>query len=249
MAYTFSRVDSACFVVSSNSAIANVSPMTISAWIFPLWSSPTVTQRIFTQEGTGATEGGLNFYINNANTTMGALFFELKATTATMLVQSTQNSIMINRWLHVAVTWDGTLTATGTKLYINGTQSALYQTRTNGVGTIRDYSASRVAVGAHSILGRCFSGGISEMAFWNTTLGDADILNLSSSRIRRLPLQIRPDKLIGYFPMDESIDGVRSVLGTDTIFDMSSNKVIGVASSGTSGNTPIGIAENALSYQ
>ncbi len=90
-----------------------------------------------------------------------------------------------------------------------------------------------------------FNGSVHELAIWDVALSATEMAHLSSSNIRRLPLQIQSDDLIAYYTLDDLPDGHAGIAG-DTFHDESGNgnTGTGVDADGDS----LGEAETELSY-
>ena len=58
------------------------------------------------------------------------------------------------------------------------------------------------------LLNKIFPVTISDMAIWNTNLTDDQCVQLGTFKKRGVPLQMKPDNLIGYWTMDEYNDGL-----------------------------------------
>ncbi|WP_445456524.1 LamG-like jellyroll fold domain-containing protein [Flavobacterium sp. HNIBRBA15423] len=92
------------------------------------------------------------------------------------------NAINANEWVHILGTWDGTLTSSGFKLYINGIQ---LDTENHETGTIPcDYLQSLIPfyIGmGHCAAGECapFEGKIDDVRIYNKELSLEDIKLLS----------------------------------------------------------------------
>ena len=89
------------------------------------------------------------------------------------------NSLSSSTWHHAALTYDGTSTAAGTKLYIDGA----YQTPTVVVnGLISSIlSASDVEIGFSPISGAYFYGKLDDVRVYNRVLSAAEIAALYNS--------------------------------------------------------------------
>lgn len=84
-------------------------------------------------------------------------------------------------------------------------------------------------------------GKVSEFGIWSTTLNNNDISNLIS-KVKRVPLQIKPASLKVYLPMDDFPNNLAAT-GASSIRDLSSR-----ADHGTPVNSPLGVSEQVLSY-
>ena len=127
---------------------------------------------------------------------------------------------------------DASLVASGTS-----TQSILY----TGQG-------SSTFVGRHGNGGTTyhFGGDIGEAAVWNTSLTQADITQLYSSKVKRMPLQVKTSNLIMYLPLDQATAGTS--VDTTVFSDMSGTNTM-TADNGANNTGMTAAAETILSYQ
>ncbi len=95
-------------------------PISISLWVKTTKRDSTLTQTILGTAG-AKNEGwqGMDFYLDESNRLN---FRMIKILPDDALHIRTMDSLEINRWHHLAVSYDGSGTATGAKLYINGRQ-------------------------------------------------------------------------------------------------------------------------------
>lgn len=253
MAYTFTG-SGAFFISSNNTTLSNIKPLSISVWLFVTSQGGAEagvngSGRIYHKAGSAnTTVGGPEFATNPVTNSSGDYAFNFYTTITNLSVETSAGNIAIQRWQNSVMTWDGTLTATGCKIYIAGTEPAIYAIRQNGLGVLDDDSVNDLYIGNRQLFARALTCGMCELAVWNAVLTPDEVMMLSQSRTARIPLQIQPSKLVMYFPMDEVSEGISSSAATNTIFDMSSNKIIGISTNGTGGTAPKGLAQAALSY-
>ena len=89
-------------------------------------------------------------------------------------------------------------------------------------------------------------GIITDVAFWTTELTATEIAFLASSRTKRLPLQIQPSSLVGYWPLDEVADGAS---GDGVTFkDLSGTGNDGTGDDGANNTGLTGKPETVVSY-
>jgi hypothetical protein len=139
-------------VLTENGAV------TFSAWIKP------------NSIGIGGVSGRI---IQRASGTLGP-FLNLTATSttsfnvdgATDLQRTASNgSITLSQWQHIALTWDGSTTATNAHIYINGSEVS-YQTTTNMVTPVNN-STENLIIGNNGVASRAFDGIIDEARISN----------------------------------------------------------------------------------
>jgi len=112
-------------------------PFSIVAWVKP--DATTIndgTGRSIVQEGsTPNNSGNGEFYVDfslNSSYGPGALVFDMGATQSYAVIKYTQNVLVGGQWNRVAVTYDGSRTADGMKIYVNGVEQQTTTTPTSG---------------------------------------------------------------------------------------------------------------------
>lgn len=127
-------------------------------------------------------------------------------------------TLIVGRWYHVAGTRSsGTLVA-----YLNGVSDG---TGTNGALGNTDISGTSVKIGGRNVGSSTFLGGfIDDVRIYNRALSASEIQSIGFSRSR---IQ-GTDGLIGYWPMDDGVDG--QVNGT--VLDRAGNGNTGTLTNG-----------------
>ena len=128
------------------------------------------------------------------------------------------NSVPIasTTWVHLAVTWDGTLTTAGSLLYRNGTVESTYVVNAAGSGSITSDAAGDFAVGNRSsgTFDRGLDGRLAELAVWNVALTADEIASLAKGF---RPHRIRPQSLVFCIPLVRTNQEIRNATsGTTT---------------------------------
>lgn len=158
----------------------------------------------------------------------------------------------VGEWLQIVVTHNG-ITPT---IYCDGAvcSGSLYDT-TNASKWFRAIltDATFVADTANiGILKRAgvdiipFDGQLNEVAVWDTNISSGEVSILNSSKMKHMPLQIKPANLKGYWAMNSGADGA-SADGA-TIIDLSGNGNNGTGDDGANNTGLTWKAEEALSY-
>jgi len=140
-------------------------------------------------------------------------------------------------------------TVTSIKLYIDGNECSNYNNIADTmIGNPQPTSTLTIGVrhGSSGSNNNWFSGEIREVALWDVELSSAEAILLTSSNIKRLPLQIQPDNLLVYFPLDDEEDG--SSCDGDTFKDYGTKEDNGTGSDGGNNSGLTATAENILSY-
>jgi len=240
MSANFVMADSSAIVFSTNNNIMSEnSALTISAWIKPITVGAVNAGRIVGREASGSNT--VSFLATSTN----AIQFIVIGNT-TLTVRSSNNSITLNTWQHIAMTWDGSTTATNVHFYVNGVETG-YQIQTNGGGPF-DNASTNLRIGNLNTGTRSFDGLISDVALWVSQLSQHEISQLATNRTKYLPLQISPDTLRRYFPLDELPDNT-SISDVNSILSRNSGVIFyGSGNFATGGQVPKIVAEGALSY-
>jgi hypothetical protein len=107
--------------------------------------------------------------------------------------EASDNSVTYGQYSHIAVTWDGSLTAANVHIYINGRECS-YQTTSDGTVPFVNNAAANLYIGnnASSAL-RCFDGVINYVMIYNRTLSATEVQQLyidPFGMFRREPIEI-----------------------------------------------------------
>ena len=142
---------------------ANAEPLTLSAFIRPVSLGEASSGRLIEKQNAFGT--GWNWWIEGTN----QLRFIGRFSVAFADRISSTNAVSLGTWQHVAVTWDGTTTATGIRFYVNGIETG-YATTTNGSGTNDDDSSVPLTIGNDLTDARTFDGLMDHMRIDNRVL-------------------------------------------------------------------------------
>src|SRR3989344_5522242 len=128
-ALSFDGVDD---VVDAGSAtnLDNLSAITFSAWILSRSEGEGGTGHIVSKYGTGGTGSGWRLKFGSGTT--NALQFNVQYATTDLERYASNNTLQLNVWQHVVVTWDGSASASAARIYVNGAETT-YQTTGNPV--------------------------------------------------------------------------------------------------------------------
>lgn len=153
--------------VATETALQNLEPITIAAWIYPTgWGGGNYGRII--------DKGDSNvFFISNVGGVYGdeALVYYRTRTGAATNYRSNNGSIVLNTWQHVAVS----STSTGSVLYINGDPVSSYVASDVGTGSVINDSGNDLWIGNRSDLQRYFDGQMCDVRIYNVAL-DADAI-------------------------------------------------------------------------
>lgn len=109
-----------------------------------------------------------------------------------------------------------------------------------------DTPAQNVFIGSYNHLAGYYTGLINEVSIWDVALTIDEIALLYKSRIKRMPLQIQPSSLKGYWPMDDGAHGISA--DGDIVRDLSGNGNNGTGDDGGNNTGLTWQAESVLSY-
>lgn len=165
--------------------------LTAEAWIFPRsWGT-------FAMGGFGRIldKGSFSLFLigSRANYNEKCLAFESTHANGKCLSMTPNQSISLNEWQHVAVTFaDSTV-----RIFINGTEQILTQTRQPS-GALVDHADTPLCLGNASSLRYGFNGGIDEVRLWNCVLSPQEI-----EMTRQQYATGRERGLAGYWKLNE----------------------------------------------
>jgi len=220
-------------------ALLSNDPMTVTAWIYP--DSATGIHRICGHIETTGVDTGWSFGTNDD---------ELRFTTHSVKDYNTTTfTVVSEEWQFIAASMQADHDVIfyhycGSSLTI---QEITYTADMNAPDSTADLSIGSINSGdtcAGSKI-QYFNGQITEVAIWNTALSATDIEILYKSKIKGMPLQIKPANLVAYWPMNSGRDGTSA--DGDTIYDRSGNGNNGTGDDGA-GEGLTWKGEEVLSY-
>lgn len=160
----------------------NLSAMTVSAWIKPISQGKNSRGPIATKTNTHLGSAGWYFYFTPNANHPNSLSFIVDFDTTDLQHTTSDNSIIMNVWQHVAVTWDGSATATNARIYINGVESAYdptYGGQTDGVTNRADDSTYSLVIGNCTTANNCtFDGRLDDVHLYSRVLSAAEVEQL-----------------------------------------------------------------------
>ncbi len=138
--------------------------LSISMWIYPRSSGEGSAGRLIQKDdGGSAPNVGWRLTLDSSNRFVFRTGFDGSSTDLLVL---TTNTYTANKWHHIAVSWDGSATATNLHIYINGEEAA-YTTQTNGTGNYRSDAASSMYIGNGNTQATTFDGIIDDVRIYN----------------------------------------------------------------------------------
>jgi hypothetical protein len=188
--------------VPANASLNTKAPLTVSAWIKPV-SYGGGNQGAIIAKTNGGSAGW--WFVANGSSGHNTLAFTVGFNPAGMIVNGTDDVLVLNQWQHVVFTWDGTVNTSGVHIYKNGVETT-YGTVSNGSGTINDDSAFNLTIGTLSGGTQMFDGTIDDVHLYNRVLSASEIRKLysqgSNGKIGVSPLNPLDTGLLGYWTFD-----------------------------------------------
>jgi hypothetical protein len=139
----------------------------------------------------GSPYTGWDFMVKADGTIVSHLISDWTAVPKDAIKHTGTINIMDGKWHHVVMTYDGSQSATGHKLYVDGVQdTAAVPDEDNLTGSIIDLS-TYFSIGSRSGGLNYFDGSIDEVSVWDRELSSADVLNLYARNLNRVFYQVR----------------------------------------------------------
>lgn len=174
---------------------------------------------------------------------------------------STFTSSNLNKWVHLAVTWDGSVTATNVHIYKNGSEIS-YSSQTDATGALDSDAALNLTVGAGTVSSDTTAdGAIDDVRVYNRVLSATEIGDMyttsSSGKIAVSPKVTATSTcstglscgLVGYWTFDGKDTPWTSATAATTL-DKSGNGGTGTLTAMSQNVTPSpGIAGQALKFR
>jgi len=176
----------------TNASLNDSEQLTYAGWFYP--TSLTTNRRLF--------ENGVTILSTSTNNNMYLNFGRWSGGYAAW--STDPNSLTLNQWHHIAVTYDHASTANDPVIYINGAAVNLTETVTPS-GTVTDTTDAALHIGNRSGSDRPWSGYIDDFRFYNRVLPDTEIADLYTGSGGSGPLPITGCPNIGDVCNDGSV--------------------------------------------
>lgn len=168
--------DGAALRISDSGALANLykGGVTVSAWIRPAASGSGGRGRIVDKDNNDA---GWFFSMYTAS----RIQFAVDQFDGANPSRISTAGVDVNRWQHVAATWDGSTSGANIHLYVDGVPAD--GSAVDGSGSTYDDSGSPLTIGNRSgDLARGFAGGIEDVLVYDRVLTPAEIQTLAAAK-------------------------------------------------------------------
>lgn len=154
----------------SNSSLDMLPALTLTTWIYPESNGEGGQGHIF-QKGT---MGGITGIRSHLLSLPPGIRLIVDYTGTDLRRDDAPPIVNLNQWAHLAITWDGSISAAGIRIYRNGVEAS-YDAFANGTLLRRDDSSGNLWIGNNSNLTRTIDGCIDEMKMWKRVLTPAEI--------------------------------------------------------------------------
>ena len=224
------------YITVSDSASLNITgnQLSINAWIYWTGTNSTLIEKI--DDFSGKSRG---FLIRRSS--VASTDWRTYVANDSDGWKYAQVTLPQNQWFHFVLVYNGSTI----QHYINGQASGSTTIWSGNIGTTlgQDLNIGREIANGNKYT---MDGAITELAIWDIGLTQKDVDQLYQSRVKRTPLQVQPDDLLAYWPLD---DVPNNASGNGRRFnDYSGNGNVGIGNDGTNNVGMIGMAESVLSY-
>jgi len=213
-ALNFNANDNAV-IVESGPLLNMTDALTMEAWIYPTgWGNQDAG------EGRIVDKGFIRFFLNKQGSSQFAdssLGLMLKHQDGTLSkVGTSPNSIHLNEWQHVAMTYDATTSEA--HLFINGIDRTEVDTEPSG--PIMNHSVWDLYIGNSLTRSSAFDGRLDELRIWNVAVPQSDLISEMSGYLNGDEVG-----LMAYFRMNEAYG--------DSLYDITANSHRGIIENAT----------------
>lgn len=214
--------------VSTSTAPVTATPLTISCWMQE--DQSTALDTLVSIQDNADTDRYWRLRVDgdNATKTVSAGSRQNGASEATAFSTSIYT---VGKWHHVTGVF---VSSTERYVYLDGTHRGS-STTSSAPDNIDDMT---IGASRDSSPSNWMNGRIAEVAVWNVALSDDEVTALATP-VRGMPLQIRPNNLVDYYPLNNVTDSVSMDTAT-MIINMAPNTFGSFNSASTSTSRPAG---------
>ena len=191
------------------------SELSISAWIKPTEQSSGWRQ-IFERRASGCAAPSYDLAIN-WGAPSGRVSFIANHATTDLIHQTNAGQFSEDEWVHIGVSWDGGLLASGAPIYINGEEVSGYGIDTDGEGAWADVSTEDVGISTAGC-GSSYMGAMDDVRLYDRVLSPAEfkrLYQLGATTKINTTITTNPDLengLVGHW----TFDGAQIDIGSST---------------------------------
>ncbi|MCP4594991.1 LamG-like jellyroll fold domain-containing protein, partial [Neptuniibacter sp.] len=153
---------------NSNGSLDDMSPVTCVVWSYPDTPGENNIGTFYNKVDVGETY----FRLRDAD---HKLEFDRDHVDGDLFVVTAASQYVEDQWQHFAVTWDGTVNATGVHIYVDGEEVSSYGTQTDGSGAIKTDADGNLYIGNRNGQVRHFDGNMAEFALFDRVLTQNEI--------------------------------------------------------------------------
>lgn len=145
--------------------------------------------------------------------------------TTNLIDKTMSNSLTRDQSIHICVTYDGTKTAAGMKIYVGDTVQATSVTHDTLSGS--SSVAADVNIGRRTIGGSYFKGEMDEMSFWSKELSQSEVTEMAAEK-SDLSQHSAVANLVHWYFEDFTFPTVEDMKGTDdgTMVNMEAEDIV-----------------------
>lgn len=193
----------------SGTMLDNLGPMTVSAWYYARGEGENARGGIFNKgDGNGALADGPEFEfgsvgIDGVDRTNAFAFWVPFSGTSLIRIAS-DNTVTLNKWQFVTVTWDGSNSSANVHIYIDGVE-VTYQKSQDAVGTKNDDSSANmlVGIGNFGAQSNTWDGRLDEVRVYRRVLSYDEIQRLYKIQKPRVSGGLTANGLTAYWAFEE----------------------------------------------
>lgn len=190
--------------------ITNSNPLTIACWVKYDWTDAQVNGNLgggakqglvskgrFEQSGA---DGNQQFGLSSVSEKIGFSFSSPNGTY--QIWRTTADTVQTNTWMHLACSYTYNNGAS-LVFYINGiNKSGSWTTGDGNAVGITNATTFHTFIYSQNGGSSFFGGAMSDLAIWTNALTAGDIGKLAFSKVKYMPIQVKPEFLLFYWPMD-----------------------------------------------
>ncbi len=215
-------------------------PFSISLWF--KFSNNSTNGTLFAKQLNGGNFPGINFYIDGTNRRAYFILVSVDGGGNSLNVSTSMNSLNRDTWTHVIMTYDGSSSATGVKIYFNGVSQSL----TVGVNSLTSSILNNTSptFGRNlSSAGSTLKGSIDDARVYNRELSENEVKSIHKGGTLRTGVSRSADALSNGLVGHWTFDGSKMV---SNVADSSGNNVHGYLQGQVSTTTTTGKIGQAL---